>query len=124
MGMNFRWSSREKNVKNKLNPLTLDSGLDDYPRASHPTLYERHLDLRCWILFAAEAMLKVGQRIEVPPPELEQYSFLATKLRNFENLKKLHLETKKKWFLDFGFHSEEIRLQRVLDEETGQVTFI
>eukprot|EP00210_Caulerpa_lentillifera_P004636 g4422.t1 len=124
MDTTFRWTSRESDLKEKLNPLTLDSGLDDYPRASHPTPYERHLDLRCWILLAAEAMHQIGQRIEIPSTELQQYISLASKLKNFEDLKKLHLENDKKWFVDFGFHSENISLQKVQDENTGQVSFV
>ena len=66
----YRWRGRQRK-KGMMNALTLTSGLDDYPRASHPDETERHLDLRCWMAEAAAVLSRVAERIGHPTHEFQ-----------------------------------------------------
>ncbi|KAJ0972619.1 hypothetical protein J5N97_020578 [Dioscorea zingiberensis] len=69
---------------------TLSSGFDDYPRASHPSDDERHLDLRCWMLLAANCMHSIAE-------------FLGAN----GGLEKMHLDDVSGAYFDFGNHTEK-----------------
>ena len=43
---------------------------NDYPRASHPDEHERHVDLRCWMLLAAECMHSIAELLGVDNREV------------------------------------------------------
>jgi mannosyl-oligosaccharide glucosidase len=56
----FRWRGRSTSFKTPDGyPLTLASGLDDYPRGYGVSIDERHLDLHCWVTWAAGALSKL-----------------------------------------------------------------
>ncbi|XP_067124411.1 mannosyl-oligosaccharide glucosidase [Centruroides vittatus] len=103
----YRWRGRDSNINKELNPKTLTSGLDDYPRASHPTITEYHVDLRCWIALAAGILGDIAQLIGEPSDE-----FVATNkyLTDNQLLDKLHWSPTSQSYCDFGLHTDNIKL--------------
>jgi len=69
-----RWKGRDANTQRELNPKTLMSGLDDYPRSSHPSLDERHVDLLAWMAFASAAMAEIGKVAGAPCCGLQEHA--------------------------------------------------
>lgn len=60
----FRWRGRSLDVHAPDGyPLTLASGLDDYPRAEVPSNAERHVDLHCWMAWAAGAIAQLSNLV-------------------------------------------------------------
>lgn len=115
----YRWRGRISDSKSELNPKTLTSGLDDYPRASHPNDQERHLDLRCWIALASKVMADLSEIVT----HSEQSNSRAYKT-HYEALKDNKLLDELHWsnsqYADYGLHSDRIKLvrQRPTDDRT------
>ncbi|KAK7084788.1 hypothetical protein SK128_017513 [Halocaridina rubra] len=109
----YRWRGRDPRAVRELNPKTLTSGLDDYPRASHPTSDERHLDLRCWMTLASGLMADIAKLIEKDPNKFdESYKYLS----NNNVLDALHWSYAANGYMDFGLHSDNIELKRLSEK--------
>jgi len=105
----YRWRGRDEKTTRELNPKTLASGLDDYPRASHPTDDERHIDLRCWIALASKVMYEVGEFIgEKSDVYLSTYLYLSDPAL----MDNLHWDVEKRSYSDFGLDSQNVKLKR------------
>ncbi|XP_007445489.1 mannosyl-oligosaccharide glucosidase, partial [Python bivittatus] len=105
----FRWRGRDQDTQLFLNPKTLTSGLDDYPRATHPSLDERHLDLRCWMGIASAVMAEVATRVGEPASD---YAHMAARLADNELLDQHHWAEMLGTFADYGNHTQAVALER------------
>lgn len=106
----YRWKGRESYGPEELNPKTLTSGLDDYPRSSHPTDDERHVDLRCWIAMAAGVMADLAQLLERDDSKyLETFYYLSDNAL----LNEQHLSPYTDTYSDWGLHTDAATLKRV-----------
>lgn len=105
----YRWRGRDSDTVRELNPKTLTSGLDDYPRASHPNVDERHVDLRCWIALGASALAEASVLLNRVGKKYEStYKYLTDPKR----LNDLHWSEKAGRFADFGLHTDAVVLKR------------
>ncbi|KAI1698876.1 mannosyl-oligosaccharide glucosidase [Ditylenchus destructor] len=118
----MRWRGRNDTTDRDLNPETLPSGFDDYPRASHPTVEEYHLDLRCWMAYSSQVMSKLAKFMEDAAwmPEIEKDLQI---FNDIESLDKLHWSEASQQYSDFGLHSTNMTLVKELqpDGKTIQV---
>ncbi|XP_052754683.1 mannosyl-oligosaccharide glucosidase [Galleria mellonella] len=112
----YRWRGREDDGM-QLNPKTLASGLDDYPRASHPSEAERHVDLRCWLYAAADSMAYLARLLHRDPTRFE---VTRDQLADEELLNELHWSPHTQTYADYGLHTDGVRLVRQPPKHPGE----
>ncbi|KAF5275980.1 hypothetical protein FQA39_LY00776 [Lamprigera yunnana] len=105
----YRWRGRDSLTNRELNPKTLTSGLDDYPRASHPTENERHIDLRCWIAMASNTLANLAT---ILGRNSYKYYETALFLSDNELLDELHWSKYAQLYADYGYHTDAVTLKR------------
>merc|ERR1719312_1963534 len=106
----YRWRGRNASALRELNPKTLTSGLDDYPRASHPTKEERHVDLRCWMALASKLMANIGRLLG--RRDSKKFEETAAYLYDNNNLDSVHWSVGHQMYMDWGLHTDDVTLSR------------
>lgn len=106
--MSFQWKGRDPKTNRELNPKTLMSGLDDYPRASHPDDNERHLDLFCWMALAYRVMARLAKTCNVPENDRILFEKLRDAMSDLSLLQELHFDKQLETFSDYGKHTESL----------------
>lgn len=119
----FRWRGRDPLTTRELNPKTLTSGLDDYPRATHPTDSERHLDLRCWMALGARTMAEIAEIVKAPSKDIREYKGLAASLEDEKSLNDLHYEDNLGMYFDWGHHTDAVALVRARDANGQDILY-
>jgi len=105
----YRWRGRDDKTNLELNPKTLASGLDDYPRASHPTVDERHIDLLCWVALGAKVLAELSVLLNRPGDKyINTYRYLS----NNQLIDRLHWSYKRNTYADFGLHTDKLKLEK------------
>ncbi|XP_054634277.1 mannosyl-oligosaccharide glucosidase [Dunckerocampus dactyliophorus] len=113
----YRWRGRDKDTNLFLNPKTLTSGLDDYPRASHPSADERHVDLHCWMALSSGIMARIAQLLGEPH---QDYEVTHKVLTDNNRLNELHWSEQLRAFCDYGNHTPAAILQQEMYIPPGQ----
>lgn len=103
----YRWRGRDNDTNLFLNPKTLTSGLDDYPRASHPSAEELHVDLHCWMALTSGIMARIARLLGEPHQEYERSHQV---LSDNGLLNELHWSERLRAFSDVGNHTEAVSL--------------
>ncbi|CAL5220064.1 g2015 [Coccomyxa viridis] len=121
----FRWRGREPAVDydSELNKKTFASGLDDYPRSSHPSDMERHVDLLCWMALASRALATIASSIAIPKSEVGAIQETAQQLSDVRRLNELHYDRAAGQYRDWGEHTEAVSMQWV-DWKTPEGHFV
>lgn len=104
----YRWHGRDAKTNRELNPKTLTSGLDDYPRASHPSNEERHVDLRCWIAVASGILGDIADLLGISS---SKYRETELYLKDNALLDRLHWSDKLQAYADYGNHTKFVKLK-------------
>ncbi|KAH7729303.1 mannosyl oligosaccharide glucosidase [Aphelenchoides avenae] len=121
----MQWQGRNTTTPFELNPKTLPSGLDDYPRASHPSndASEYHLDLRCWMAMASKVLRRLSESVE----DMQWIAEVEEDVRLYNDvdlLDKLHWSEKSQSYADFGLHSAKVDLVPVQQAPEAPVTYL
>ncbi|KAF7272764.1 hypothetical protein GWI33_014473 [Rhynchophorus ferrugineus] len=106
----YRWRGRNPLAQRELNPKTLTSGLDDFPRASHPTDLEMHIDIYCWMAVASKAMARLG--LLLGRSSYLKYQQTADYLLNNDMMDRLHWSNFSQSYADYGLHTDAVKLVR------------
>ncbi|KAL1489403.1 hypothetical protein ABEB36_014304 [Hypothenemus hampei] len=104
----YRWRGRDAFTNRELNPKTLTSGLDDFPRASHPTELERHVDLYCWMAVASNTMTRLGHLLG--RESYLKYQQTADYLMDTQLMDRLFWSNFSKRYADYGLHTDAVKL--------------
>jgi len=104
----YRWRGRDAITNLELNPKTLTSGLDDYPRSSHPSSAERHVDLRCWMALASSILADIAKLIGQP---FARYENTHKYLTDNALLDQLHWSAQHRAYCDYGNHTKFVALE-------------
>ncbi|XP_074343124.1 uncharacterized protein LOC141680949 [Apium graveolens] len=106
----YYWHGRDNTTIRQLNPQTLTSRFDDYPRASHPNDEERHVDLRCWMSLAADSLHSISDFLKIESVRGKEYKLMSKVFSDFELLNQMHFDKSFGAYFDFGNHTEKVRL--------------
>jgi mannosyl-oligosaccharide glucosidase len=104
----FFWRGRAS-ADDRLNAMTLASGLDDYPRATVPSPDERHLDLYSWLAAAARILAEATAALPGKGTRPSAH-YAALHERLLRGLDGLHWDGAHRRYSDVGLTSNEGQL--------------
>lgn len=132
----YRWRGRDAITNKELNPKTLTSGMDDYPRSSHPVnddgtsnidgiltddfdASERHVDLHCWMAHGARIMNNLHNYLQPPGMDSFENKYSIHFWMLVESLDRLHWTqgnndtSQIPMYADYGIHTDDVRLEKL-----------